>query len=74
MNKNKNEILDKICIAINSNNVSIIFSLVESALDHGYSIEDIKNRVRFCLSRPNFDVICELCRAMRFEENRRINK
>ena len=74
MKEDKNEILDKICIALNANNIDVISNLVESALDYGYSIEEIKDRARFCLARPNFDVICEFCRAMSFEENRRSAK
>jgi len=32
------------------------------------------NAARGCIARPDFDVICEFCRAMRFEENRRSEK
>ena len=67
----ENKILEKICIALNASNVDAIPRLVESAFDVGYTAEEIKNRVRICMARPDFDVICEFCRTMRFEEDRR---
>ena len=74
MNEKRSKILENICVAINANNIDIITRLVESAFDEGYTAEEIKNRVRICMARPDFDVICEFCRAMRFEENRRGEK
>jgi len=70
----ENKILENICIGLNTDNVDAMPRLVESAFDAGYTIEEIKNRVRICMGRPDFDVICEFCRAMRFEENRRSEK
>lgn len=70
----ENKILEKICIALNANNVAGISKLVESAFDAGYMAEEVKGAVRNCMGRPDFDVICEFCRAMRFEENRRREK
>ena len=70
----ENKILENICIALNANNVDAMPRLVESAFDAGYSVTEIKNVVRMCIARPDFDVICEFCRAMRFEENRRREK
>jgi len=67
----KSEILEDICIAINASNADAISKLVESAFDAGFTANEIKNRVRICMARPDFDVICEFCRSMRFEENRR---
>lgn len=72
MKQKKSEILEDICIAINASNVDAIFKLVESAFDAGFTANEIKDRVRICMARPDFDVICEFCRAIRFEENRRI--
>jgi len=66
----ENKILEKICIALNANNVEGISNLVESAFDVGYTAEEIKKAIRDCMARPDFDVICEFCRAMRFEENK----
>lgn len=74
MNEKRSEILGNICIALNANNVDAMPRLVESAFDAGYTVEEIKNRVRICMARPGFDVICEFCRAMHFEENRRGEK
>lgn len=71
MKEKKSEILENICIAINANNVDLISKLVESAFDAGFTADEIKNRIRICMARPDFDVICEFCRVMRFEENRR---
>ena len=70
----ENKILENICIALNANNINAMPRLVESAFDKGYTVEEIKNRVRLCMARPDFDVICEFCKAMRFEENRRGKK
>jgi len=70
----ENKILENICIALNASNVDAMPKLVESAFDAGYTTEEIKNRVRICVARPDFDVICEFCRAMRFEGNRRSEK
>jgi len=70
----KNKILNKICIALNANNVDAMPRLVESAFDAGYTVDEVKNAVRICMARPSFDVICEFCRAMRFEENRKREK
>ena len=70
----RSEILENICVALNASNVNAMPRLVESAFDVGYTAEEIKNRVRICMARPDFDVICEFCRAMRFEENRRGGK
>jgi len=67
----RSKILENICVALNASNIDVIFRLVESAFDEGYTAEEIKNKVRMCMARPDFDVICEFCRAMRFEENRR---
>ncbi len=74
MNDKRSVILDNICIAINADNIDAIPGLVKSAYDAGYTVEEIKNRVRICMARPGFDVICEFCRAMRFEENRQGKK
>ena len=74
VNEKRSEILEDICIALNASNVDAMPRLVESAFDVGYTAEEIKNRVRICMARPDFDVICEFCRAMRFEENRRSEK
>jgi len=65
------EILEKICIALNANNVDEISKLVESAFNAGFTAEEIKKVVRKCMARPNFDVICEFCKTMRLEENKR---
>jgi len=67
---NRNDILEKIGIAINAGNVKEISKLVESAFDAGYTSEEIKDIARECIVRPDFDVICEFCRVIRFEENR----
>jgi len=67
----RSEILEKICIALNANDVAAISKLVESAFDAGFTAEKIKKIIRNCMACPNFDVICEFCRIMRFEENRR---
>ena len=75
MTEKGREILEDICIALNANNVGAMSKLVEPAFDVGYTLDEIKNEVRNCMgARPSFDVICELCRAMRFEENRRSEK
>ena len=70
----ENKILENICIALNANNVDAMPRLVESAFDAGYTVDELKNTVRNCMARPGFDVICEFCRAMHFEENRRSEK
>ena len=70
VNGKRSEILENICIALNANNVDEISKLVESAFDVGCTAEEIKNAARSCMARPGFDVICEFCRAMRFEEIR----
>ena len=70
----ENKILENICIALNANNVDAMPRLVESAFDVGYTVNELKNAVRNCVVRPGFDVICEFCRAMHFEENRRSEK
>jgi len=74
VNKKRREILGKICIAINSSNVNIISKLVEFAFNAGYTAEEIKKRVRICDKRHDFNVICEFCRILRFEESRRNEK
>ena len=74
MNEKRNEILEDICVALNASNVDSMSMLVESAFDVGCTSEEIKNRVRICMARPDFDVICEFCRAMLFEESRRGEK
>lgn len=74
VNEKRSEILENICVALNASNVDAMPRLVESAFDAEYTVEEIKNRVRICMARPDFDVICEFCRAMRFEENRRSEK
>ena len=74
MNEKRSEILENICVALNANNIDAISKLVESAYNVGCTAEEIKNRVRICMARPDFDVICEFCRSMRFEENRRGEK
>jgi len=74
VNEKRSEILENICIALNASNVDAMPKLVESAFDVGYTTEEIKNRVRICVARPDFDVICEFCRAMHFEGNRRSEK
>lgn len=66
------KILEKICIALNANDVGAVAKLVESAFDVGHTAEEIKEAVSNCTSHPNFDVIYEFCRAMHFEEDRRI--
>ena len=71
MEEKKSEILGDICVALNANDLDGISKLVESAFDVGCTVEEIKNAARGCIARPDFDVICEFCRAMRFEENRR---
>ena len=71
---NRNDILEKISIALNADNVKEISKLVESAFDVGHTSEEIKTIARDCIVRPDFDVICEFCKAMRFEENRRSGK
>jgi len=70
----ENKILENICIALNANNVDAMPRLVKSAFDVGCTAEETKNAVRNCMARPNFDVICEFCRAMHFEESRRSEK
>jgi len=70
----ENKILENICIALNANNVDAMPRLVESAFDAGYTVDEVKNAVRICMARPDFDVICEFCRAMHFEESRRSEK
>jgi len=70
----KSEILKKICIALNANDVDAMSKLVESAFDVGHTVEEIKEAARDCMARPGFDVICEFCRAMHFEENRRTKR
>ena len=72
MDGKKSEILGKICIALNANDVDIISKLVELAFDAGYTAAEIKEVVRNCMSHPNFDVIYEFCRATHFEEDKRI--
>ena len=72
MNEKRSDILDNICIALNADNINAISGLVEYAFDAGYTVEEIKNRVRRDMVRPGFDVICEFCRVMSFEEHRRI--
>jgi len=74
VNEKRSETLEDICVALNASNVDAMPRLVESAFDVGCTAEEIKNRVRICMSRPDFDVICEFCRAMHFEENRRGEK
>jgi len=74
VNEKRSEILEDICVALNASNVDAMPRLVESAFDVGCTAEEIKNRVRICMARPDFDVICEFCRAMHFEENRRGEK
>jgi len=74
MTEKRSEILGNICVALNANDLDEISKLVESAFDVGYTAEEIKNAARGCMARPDFDVICEFCRAMRFEENRRSKK
>lgn len=66
------KILEKICIALNANDVGAVANLVESAFDAGHTAEEIKEAANNCMSHPNFDVIYEFCRAMHFEEDRRI--
>jgi len=70
----RSEILGNICVALNANDLDEMSKLVESAFDVGCTVEEIKNAARGCIARPDFDVICEFCRAMRFEENRRSEK
>lgn len=70
--KRRSEILEKICIALNADDVGAMSKLVESAFDAGHTAAEIKEVVRNCMSHPNFDVIYEFCRAMHFEEDRRI--
>ena len=67
-------IFDKICIALNANDVDSIPILVESAFDCGYTEQEIKEAVKKCIVRPNFDVIYEFCRAMHYEKVRRIKR
>jgi len=74
VNEKRSEILGNICVALNASNVDAMPRLVESAFDAGYTAEEIKNKARICMTRPDFDIICEFCRAMRFEENRRSKK
>jgi len=74
VNEKRSEILGNICVALNANDDGAMSKLVESAFDVGCTAEEIKNKVRICMTRPDFDVICEFCRAMRFEENRRSKK
>ena len=74
VNGKRSEILGNICIALNANDLDEMSKLVESAFDVGCTAEEIKNAARGCMARPDFDVICEFCRAMRFEENRRSEK
>ena len=74
VNEKRSEILEDICVALNASNVDAMPRLVESAFDVGCTAEEIKNRVRICMARPDFDVICEFCRAMLFEESRRGKK
>ena len=74
MNEKRSEILENICVALNASNVDAMPRLVESAFDVGCTAKEIKNTARGCIARPDFDVICEFCRAMRFEENRRSEK
>ncbi|MCK4429755.1 MAG: hypothetical protein KAW19_00485 [Candidatus Aminicenantes bacterium] len=74
VNEKRSEILGNICIALNANDLDEISKLVESAFDVGCTVEEIKKAARGCIARPDFDVICEFCRAMRFEENRRSEK
>jgi len=66
----KSELLEKICIALNANDVDAMSKLVESAFDAGYTAEEIKEAARNCMAHPNFDVIYEFCRAMHFEEDK----
>ena len=74
VNEKRSEILGKICIALNANDVDIISKLVESAFDAGHMAVEIKEVVHNCMSHPNFDAIYEFCRAMQFEENRRVKR
>ena len=67
----RSEILERICIALNANDVAAISKLVESAFDAGFTAEEIKKIIRNCMTCPNFDVICEFCKTMHFEENKR---
>jgi len=45
---------------------------LNSASDTGFTAEEIKKAIRNCMTRPSFDVVHEFCRAMHFEENRRV--
>ena len=74
MVKKRREILERICIALNADDVDAISKLVESAFDFGYTAEEIKAAIRRCMAHPNFDVICEFCKVMRFEEKQRSKK
>ena len=64
--RKRSEVLKKICIALNANDVDAMSKLVESAFDVGHTVEEIKDAVRNCMVRPGFDVICEFCRVMHF--------
>ena len=70
----RSEILEKIRIALNADDVGAVSKLVESEFDDGYTAEEIKEAARLCMAHPNFDVIYEFCRAMHFEENRRTKR
>ena len=74
MNEKRSEILENICVVLNANDDGAMSKLVESAFDAGCTAEEIKNAARGCMARPDFDVICEFCRAMRFEEDRRTKR
>jgi hypothetical protein len=74
VSEKRNDILEKIGIALNADNVKGISKLIEYAFDTGYTAEEIKTIARDCIVRPDFDVICEFCRVMRFEENRMSRK
>ena len=68
------EILEKIVIAIDADNIEDIAKLVEKAFDEGCAAKEIKDSIRILMERPKFDTICEFCRAMHFEENRRTKR
>ena len=71
MTERKGQILEKIGIALNADDIEGIPYLVETAFDIGCTLEEIKNVARNCIKRPDFDVICEFCRVVGFEEKRR---
>lgn len=57
LRKKRNKILKDIYINLNLSNINLIFRLVESVFNVGYSGREIKNRVRTYIATSDFYVV-----------------